>query len=107
MKNYDEFKKKVRLLQIKLGIKSAEEKKPDEEKYNLLEIADEFLSPDELKRKRIQKMQKTAAQLREERKQVQKLERDKIEEFKQSDPDSYLKQLYAKRKEIMDRIAER
>jgi hypothetical protein len=41
------------LLQIKLGIKVPEEKKPDEEKYNLLEIADEFLSPEELKRKRI------------------------------------------------------
>jgi hypothetical protein len=44
------------------------EVKNEEDKFNLLEIADEFLSPEELKKKRIQKMQKTAAQMREERK---------------------------------------
>jgi len=54
--NFEDYKKKVRLLQIKLNIKTAEVAKPDEEKYNLIEIADEFLSPEELKRKRIQKM---------------------------------------------------
>jgi hypothetical protein len=36
-----------------------------------------------------------------------KVEREKIEGLKSSDPDSYLKQLYCKRKEILDRITER
>jgi hypothetical protein len=39
---------------MKLNIKSNNEvKATDEEKFNLLDIADEFLSPEELKRKRI------------------------------------------------------
>jgi hypothetical protein len=52
-------------------------------------------------------MQKTAQQMREERKAIMKVEREKIDEIKQSDPDSYLKQLYYRRKEILDRITER
>lgn len=52
-------------------------------------------------------MQKTAAVAREDRKVLQKMEREKIEELKQSDPDSYLRQLYCRRKDILDRIAER
>jgi hypothetical protein len=38
---------------------------------------------------------------------VLKEEREKIEQIKSTDPDTYLKQLYGKRKEILDRIAER
>jgi hypothetical protein len=68
LSNYEDYKKRVRQLQVNLGLK-APEVKPDEERFNLLEIADEFLSPEELKKKRIQKMQKTAALIREERKQ--------------------------------------
>lgn len=45
--------------------------------------------------------------MREERKIQLKLEREKIDELKSTDPDSYLKQLYCKRKEILDRITER
>ena len=41
--------------------------------------------------KRIQKMQKTASQMREERKILLKQEREKIDEIKSSDPDAYLK----------------
>ena len=52
-------------------------------------------------------MQKTAAQIREERKIQQKIDRERIDELKASDPDAYLKNLYVKRKEILDRIAER
>jgi hypothetical protein len=106
--SFDDYKKKIRFLQMKLGLKMATtEAKTEEERFNLLDIADEFLSPEELKRKRIQKMQKTATAMREERKFQLKLEREKIDEIKQSDPDAYLKQLYGKRKEILDRITER
>lgn len=80
---YEEYKKKVKYLQMKLHIKVPETTtKTDEEKFNLLDIADEFLTPEQLKQKRIQKMQKTAAVMREEKKQQMKIERDKIEELK-------------------------
>ena len=36
-----------------------------------------------------------------------KEEREKIEELKAYDPDAYIKSLYEKRKEILERIAER
>ena len=52
-------------------------------------------------------MQKTATLMREEKKAQMKIERDQIEKLKQSNPDSYLKSLYDKRKEILDRLAER
>lgn len=104
--SYEEYKKRVKMLQVKLGIKQPDEGK-SEDKFNLLDQPDEFLTPDQLKMKRIQKMQKTAAQMREERKIQLKQEREKIDEIKQSDPDAYLKQLYFKRKEILDRITER
>lgn len=52
-------------------------------------------------------MQKTAALIREERKAQLKLDRERIEELKTGDPDAYLRNLYVKRKEILDRIAER
>ncbi len=106
LSNYEEYKKRVKQLQINLGLKMPEVKN-EEDKFNLLEIADEFLSPEELKKKRIQKMQKTAAQMREERKMQQKIDREKIEDLKQSDPEAYLRNLYGKRKEILDRISER
>ena len=69
-------------MQIKLGLKVAEPVKTDEEKFNLLDTPDEFLSPEQLKQKRIQKMQKTAQSMREERKALMKVEREKIDEFK-------------------------
>jgi hypothetical protein len=81
--SFDDYKKKIRFLQMKLGLKVATtEAKTEEERFNLLDIADEFLSPEELKRKRIQKMQKTATAMREERKFQLKLEREKIDEIK-------------------------
>ena len=69
-------------MQIKLGLKVAEPVKTDEEKFNLLDTPDEFLSPEQLKQKRIQKMQKTAQSMREERKALMKVEREKIDEIK-------------------------
>ncbi len=81
LSNYEEYKKRVKTLQVKLNIKT-NEAKTDEEKFNLLETPDEFLSPEQLKQKRIQKMQKTAAVMREERKIQLKLEREKIDEIK-------------------------
>lgn len=36
-----------------------------------------------------------------------RLEREQIEKLKSSNPDNYLKSLYDKRKEILDRMSER
>lgn len=51
----NEYNKKVKYLQVKLNIKQTEGK-TDEEKYSLIDVADEFLTPEQLKQKRIQKM---------------------------------------------------
>jgi hypothetical protein len=45
LSNYEEYKKRVKTLQVKLNIKT-NEAKTDEEKFNLLETPDEFLSPE-------------------------------------------------------------
>ena len=50
-----EYEKRIRILQVKLGI--AEEIQP---KFDLINQNDEFLTPEQLKQKRIQKMHKTA-----------------------------------------------
>ena len=49
--SYDEYKKRIKMLQVKLGIKQADEGKGknDEEKFNLLDQPDEFLTPEQLK----------------------------------------------------------
>lgn len=60
LQNYDDYVKRVKFLALKLGIQTEEESKKPENKYHLLEIADEFLKPEEVKQKRIQKMHKTA-----------------------------------------------
>jgi hypothetical protein len=46
LSNYDEYKKRVKMLQVKLGLKLPEPIKTDEEKFNLLDTPDEFLSPE-------------------------------------------------------------
>jgi len=46
LSNYEEYKKRVKMLQVKLGLKLPEPIKTDEEKFNLLDTPDEFLSPE-------------------------------------------------------------
>ena len=65
--NNDAYVKKCKFLALKLGLE-VEETKEQENKYHLLDIADEFLKPEEVKQKRIQKMHKTAQEMREKRK---------------------------------------
>ena len=52
-------------------------------------------------------MQKTAAIIREEKKKQTEEERKRINDIKSSDPDNYLRNLYDKRKEILDRMTEK
>ena len=58
-KNVDEANKRISVLQVKLN-KNTNPLESNEDKYNLLNIPDEELLPDQIKQKRIQKMQKTA-----------------------------------------------
>ena len=62
----DAYAKRVKFLAVKLGLQVEESK---QDKFHLLEIADEFLKPEEVKQKRIQKMHKTAQEMREKRKE--------------------------------------
>ena len=79
-----------------------------DQKYNLLSIADAFLTPDQLKQKRIQKMQKTAAVLREQKKKAVSEAKQKLESLKKSkNKNSYLRGLYSKRLELLDRMQDR
>jgi len=71
---------------LKLNINEVEEPDPQmthsqamDNKYHLLSIADAFLTPDQIKQKRIQKMQKTAALIREEKKRAINLAKEKLE----------------------------
>lgn len=105
----EEFQKKINSLMVKLNIKQDQ---PDEDlkeqKYNLLSIADAFLTPEQLKQKRVQKMQKTAALIREEKRKAVNLAKDKLESLKNSsNKNQYLLGLYQKRLELLDKIQER
>lgn len=62
-KSVDEFDKRLAQLQLKLGLKEDDTANPNKEKdkYKLHDIDDQFLTPEQVKQKRIQKMQKTAA----------------------------------------------
>lgn len=73
----EDLKKRIFVLSQKLDIKEDLEKEKEEDKYNLLTIPDDKLTPEQLKQKRIQKMHKTAALLRAEKKEAQKKEQVK------------------------------
>lgn len=82
----DDFQKRISSLMLKLNINEVEEPDPQmthsqamDNKYHLLSIADAFLTPDQIKQKRIQKMQKTAALIREEKKRAINLAKEKLE----------------------------
>ena len=48
--NYDAYLKRVKFLALKLGLEVEEQdERAEENKYHLLEIADEFLKPEEIK----------------------------------------------------------
>lgn len=79
-----------------------------DKKYNLVSIADTFLTQDQLKQKRIQKMQMTAHLIREEKRNAQNKAKQRLEELKKSnDKNQYMLGLYQKRKDILDRMANR
>jgi actin-related protein 5 len=83
---------------------SNEEKFDEEKRWPLLNIPEEDLTEEQLKMKKIQKMQRQAYISRLEKREKQKRERERVEELKQRDPESYLVSLYKRKKEIVDRL---
>lgn len=75
-----------------------------DKRYPLLLIDDNQLTSEQLKMKRIQKMQKNAFLNRLEKREAAKKEKERIEELKQKDPEKYLINLYKTKKEILDRL---
>ena len=53
METNEDYDKRVKFLKVKLGLMEPEEEKKDEDKFNLLDTADDLLSADQLKQKRI------------------------------------------------------
>lgn len=104
IRSADELSKKIQFLKAKLKVKdkTKEGEGPEltssqimDQKFNLLERADQFLTPEQIKQKRIQKMQKTAAVLREEKKKAQAEAKENLQLLKTSDKKlTYLKDLY-------------
>ena len=76
-----------------------------ESRWNLLSMPDEDLTEDQIKMKRIQKMQKNAYYSRLEKKAQAKKEKEKIEKLKKENKDKYLISLYRTKKEILERLA--
>ena len=102
IESYEELKRKINSLRGRLNLEV-----DDSEKFNLLNIPDEELSPDLLKQKRIQKIQKTAREAREQRKAKAQEEQERIEKLKVNDLDAYLEDLHKQRQEILLRMEER
>ena len=92
---------------MKLGIETSAADDKNADKYALLDVADEFLKPEQLKQKRILKMHKTASLLREKRKKQQEEEKKRIDELKTSNKEQYLQTLYDRRQIILERIQDR
>lgn len=94
-------------MQVKLGITVEIASNLNADKFALLDIADEFLKPEQLKQKRILKMHKTASVLREKRKLKQEEEKKKINELLTNNKELYLANLYDRRQVIIERMSDR
>mmetsp|Transcript_11409 Transcript_11409/g.12954 ORF Transcript_11409/g.12954 Transcript_11409/m.12954 type:complete len:181 (+) Transcript_11409:1099-1641(+) len=105
-KTMEEMLERVEFLREKLGVVAKEEKK-EEEKWPLIGVDDGELDEEQRKMKRIQKMQKSSWVKRMEKRKKDEAEKLKIEKMKNEDPQSYLKNLYAKRRVIYKRIEEK
>jgi actin-related protein 5 len=102
IESYDELKRRINILRSKLNLEVEET-----DKFNLLSIPDEELSPDLVKQKRLQKIQKANRDLREQRKAKAQEEQERIEKLKVEDPEAYLQDLHRQRQEVLQRIEDR
>ena len=106
--NIEEIQKRISKISTKLNnsVQNLDNTKEEdiEKKWPLLSMPDEDLTQEQLKMKRIQKMQKNAYLSRLEKREQIKREKEKIEQLKKDDPEKYLVSLYKTKKEIIDRL---
>ena len=105
----EEIIQRINKLSAKLNndIHHLENTQPEdiESRWNLLSMPDEDLTDEQIKMKRIQKMQKNAYYSRLEKKELARKEKEKIEKLKNENKDKYLVSLYRTKKEILERLA--
>lgn len=106
--NFDEIQKRMNKIFLKLNFDKKDDEKlnlfDEEKRWPLLNVPDEDLNAEQIKNKKIQRMQKNAYLSRLEKREAQKKEKEKVEELKQKDPEKYLLNLYIKKKEILERL---
>ena len=107
--NSDEIQKRINQLNAKLNndIHNLVSTKPEniESRWYLLSMPDEDLTQEQIKMKRIQKMQKNAYYSRLEKRELAKKEKEKIETLKKENKEKYLVSLYKNKKEIIERLS--
>ena len=105
----EEIIQRINKLSAKLNndIHHLENTQPEdiESRWNLLSMPDEDLTEEQIKMKRMQKMQKNAYYSRLEKKELARKEKEKIEKLKNENKDKYLVSLYRTKKEILERLA--
>ena len=105
----EEIMQRINKLNAKLNndIQHLDNTQPEdiESRWNLLSMPDEDLTEEQIKMKRIQKMQKNAYYSRLEKKEQARKEKEKIEKLKNENKDKYLVSLYRTKKEILERLA--
>lgn len=104
--SYEELQKRINKIMSKINtnIPNKEKDIDIEKRWPLLAMPDEDLNPEQMKLKRIQKMQKNAYLSRLEKREQAKKEKEKIEQLKMKSPEKYLISLYRTKKEILDRL---
>ena len=105
----EEIQQRINKLNAKLNndIHNLEQSQPEdiESRWYLLSMPDEDLTEEQIKMKRIQKMQKNAYYSRLEKREIARREKEKIENLKKDNKEKYLVSLYRNKKEILERLA--
>ncbi|MCQ2816325.1 MAG: hypothetical protein MJ252_03565 [archaeon] len=103
--SFDELQKRYAKLLNKLNLNTKDKEDVDVEKrWPLVSIPDDQLTAEQLKLKRIQRMQKNSYLSRLEKKEQAQKEKEKIEELKHNDPEQYIISLFKEKKEILSKL---
>lgn len=102
--SYEELQKRYTKILNKLNINSKDKEIDLNKRWPLLSVPDEDLTVEQMKMKRIQKMQKNAYLSRLEKREQSQKEKEKIEELKHKNPEEYLVSLFKSKKEILERL---
>ncbi|KAL4456886.1 hypothetical protein ABPG74_014524 [Tetrahymena malaccensis] len=104
-KGIEEVRKRIQKVKVKLGFLPKDTL--EEDKYTLINIADSQLTAQQQKQKKLQIIQKQAAETRAEKKALEKQKKEEIIKMKTSNPEVYLNMLYEKRLKIIKKVDEK